>query len=164
MLGLCCCMSFSLVAASGGYSSWSTWNSHCSGFSCGEWALGCMGSIRCSSWALEHSSVIAAPGPTAYGISPDQGLHWQADSLPLSHQGSPLKMFLQCLNIFSIPAALSPPPCHVAFKLHLETAEGLGWEWASCPCLRGNRTLLYINVGSWTWRLFAPLLAAEEFS
>ena len=91
MLGLCCCMGFSLVAASGGYSSWSMWNSHGSGFSCGEWALWCMGSRSCNSWALEHSSVMVAIGLTAYGIFPDQGLHWQADSLPLSHPGKPPK-------------------------------------------------------------------------
>ena len=57
----------------------------------------------------ERASVVAAPGlwstgsavvhglrcSTACGIFPDQGLnpcllHWQVDSLPLSHQGSPL--------------------------------------------------------------------------
>ena len=42
-------------------------------------------------------SIVEAHGlnfPAAYGIFPDQGsnpcpLHWQVDSLPLSHQGSP---------------------------------------------------------------------------
>ena len=110
MLGLCCCMGFSLVAASVGYSSWSMWNSHGSGFSCGEWALWCMGSRSCNSWALEHSSVMVAIGLTAYGIFPDQGLHWQADSLPLSHPGKPPKNLFGSWNIFSIPAALSPHP------------------------------------------------------
>ena len=28
--------------------------SHCSGFSCGAWALGCSGFTSCSSQALEH--------------------------------------------------------------------------------------------------------------
>ena len=37
--------------------------------------------------------------PVACGIFPDQGSnlslpHWQADSLPLSHQGSPSQLFL----------------------------------------------------------------------
>ena len=53
----------------------------------------------CGSRALEH-------GPsrsTACGIFPDQGwnpclLHWQADSLPLSHQGSP-DVLLLCLSV-----------------------------------------------------------------
>ena len=47
-------------------------------------------------------SVVVAHGlscSAAYGIFPDQGsnpcpLHWQADSQPLRHQGSPPKVFL----------------------------------------------------------------------
>ena len=44
----------------------------------------------------------------ACGIFPDQGLnpcllHWQADSLPLSHQGSPiLGIWLHCIKIFHL--------------------------------------------------------------
>ena len=39
------------------------------------------------------------------GIFPDQGLnpcplHWQADSVPLSHQGSPIVSFLNPRKIF----------------------------------------------------------------
>ena len=56
-----------------------------------EQSLGCVGFSSRSSRALEdrlHSC------STACGIVPDQGtkpclLHWQADSLSLSHQGSP---------------------------------------------------------------------------
>ena len=63
-------------------------------------------------------SVVVAHGPscsTAYGIVPDQGsnpcpLHWQADSQPLRHQGSPLKFsWLRNIlpftpyNIFCVP-------------------------------------------------------------
>ena len=51
--------------------------------------------------------------PAACGIFPDQGsnsclLHWQADSLPLSHQGSPPPQF-----IFFKPCVLNltPVPC-----------------------------------------------------
>ena len=49
-------------------------------------------------WALGHRlSVVVAHGlscPAACGILPDQGsnlclLHWQVDSLPLSHLGGP---------------------------------------------------------------------------
>ena len=47
---------------------------------------------------------VVKPGlscPAAYGIFLDQGvnlclLHWQADSLPLSHQGSPEYIILMC--------------------------------------------------------------------
>ena len=76
----------SLVAASGGHSS-----SLCAGLSLSRPLLlrstrsGCAG------------SVVVAHGPScsvACGIFPDQGsnpcpVHWQADSQPLRHQGSP---------------------------------------------------------------------------
>ena len=51
--------------------------------------------------------VIVAHGPScsaACGILPDQGLnpcplHWQADSQPLHHQGSPLIVVLICISL-----------------------------------------------------------------
>ena len=76
----------SLVAASGGHSS-----SRCTGLSLLRpfllWGTG----FRCP------GSVVVAHRPScsaACGIFPDQGsnpcpLHWQADSQPLRHQGSP---------------------------------------------------------------------------
>ena len=71
----------SAVVASGGHSS-----SRCTGLSLSRPLL-----LRST------GSVIVAHGPsrsTACGIFPDQGsnpcpLHWQADSQPLHHQGSP---------------------------------------------------------------------------
>ena len=77
---------FSLVVASGGHSS-----SRCMGLSLSRPLL-----LR-STGSRRAGSVIVAHGPscsTACGISPDQGLnlcplHWQADSQPLRHQGSP---------------------------------------------------------------------------
>ena len=80
MLGL------SLVAASGGHSS-----SRCAGLSL-SWPL-----LLQSTASTCAGSVIVAHGPScsaACGIFPDQGsnlcpLHWQADSQPLRHQGSP---------------------------------------------------------------------------
>ena len=76
----------SLVAASGGHSS-----SRCAGLSLSRPLL-----LR-STGSRRTSSVIVAHGPrcsAACGILPDQGsnpcpLHWQADSQPLHHQGSP---------------------------------------------------------------------------
>ena len=45
-LGLHCRTGFSLVSASGGYSSGRAQASHCGGFSyCGAWAIGCKGSV-----------------------------------------------------------------------------------------------------------------------
>ena len=54
--------------------------------------------ITVASPVVEHGSVAVVPGlrcSTVCGIFPDQGLNlsllcWQADSLPLSHQGSPV--------------------------------------------------------------------------
>ena len=74
------------VAASGGHSS-----SRCAGLSLLRPLL-----LR-STGSRRTGSVIVAHGPScsaACGIFPDQGsnpcpLHWQADSQPLRHQGSP---------------------------------------------------------------------------
>ena len=74
------------VAASGGHSS-----SRCAGLSVSRPL-----SLR-STGSRRAGSAIVAHGPsrsTARGILPDQGpnprpLHWQADSQPLRHQGSP---------------------------------------------------------------------------
>ena len=80
----------SLVAASGGHSS-----SRCMGLSLSRpLLLRSMGFRR-------SGSVVVAHGPScsvACGIFPDQGsnpcpLHWQADSQPPRHQGSPLFCF-----------------------------------------------------------------------
>ena len=76
----------SLVVASGGHSS-----SRCAGLSL-SWPL-----LLRSTGSRCAGSVIVAHGPScsaACGIFPDQGsnpcpLHWQADSQPLRHQGSP---------------------------------------------------------------------------
>ena len=80
----------SLVVASRGHSS-----SRCAGLSLSQprllWSTG----------SRLAGSVIVAHGPScsaACGIFPDQGsnpcpLHWQADSQPLRHQGSPLISF-----------------------------------------------------------------------
>ena len=96
----------SLVVASGGHSS-----SRCGGHSSSR--CGGHSSSRCACLSLSRplllrgtgsrcaGSVVVAHGPScsaACGIFPDQGsnprpLHWQADSQPLRHQGSPLVLF-----------------------------------------------------------------------
>ena len=81
----------SLVGASGGHSS-----SRCAGLSLSRPFL-----LR-STGSRRAGSVIVAQGPScsaAREIFPDQGsnpcpLHWQADSQPLHHQGSPAGFFL----------------------------------------------------------------------
>ena len=82
----------SLVAASGDHSS-----SRCAGLSPSRPLLLRSTGSRCA------GSAIVAHGPScsaACGIFPDQGsnprpLHWQADSQPLRHQGSPWLCFLK---------------------------------------------------------------------
>ena len=86
----------SLVVASGDHSS-----SQCAGLSL-SWPL----SLR-STGSRRAGSVVVAHGPScsaACGIFPDQGsnpcpLHWQADSQPLRHQGSPVGRFLITVSI-----------------------------------------------------------------
>ena len=85
----------SLVAASGGHSS-----SLCAGLSPSRPLL-----LRSTS-SRRAGSAVVAHGPSrsaARGILPDQGsnpcpLHWQADSQPLRHQGSPT--FFDVILIF----------------------------------------------------------------
>ena len=77
----------SLAAASGGHSS-----SRCAGLSLSRpLLLRSTGSRRAGSAVVAHGPSCSA----ACGILPDQGsnpcpLHWQADSQPLRHQGSPI--------------------------------------------------------------------------
>ena len=85
----------SLVRASGGHSS-----SRFAGLSL-SWPL-----LLQSTGSRRAGSAVVAHGPscsTACGIFPDQGsnpcpLHWQADSQPLCHQGSPMTLFELCFS------------------------------------------------------------------
>ena len=81
------------VVESGGHSS-----SWCAGLSLSR-------PLPLRSTGSRHAgSVVVAHGPirsTACGIFPEQGsnpcpLHWQADSQPLRHQGSPVLPFIEC--------------------------------------------------------------------
>ena len=93
-------LGLSLVAASGGHSS-----SWCTGLSL-SWPL-----LLRSTCSRRAGSVVVAHGPScsaACRIFPDQGsnpcpLHWQADSQPLRHQGSP-----RGSKFFSAHTQLSP--------------------------------------------------------
>ena len=96
-----CARGLSLVAASGGHSS-----SRCAGLSLSRPLL-----LR-STGSRRAGSVIVAHGPScsaACGTVPDQGsnpcpLHWQADSQPLRHQGSPQTFFFfEDLKEFTFP-------------------------------------------------------------
>ena len=110
VLGLHCSMDFSLVVESGvtllqQYAG----SSRCSGFSRCEaqvlWRAGSVAAARglsgCSFWALEHRLKNCGAWlccSKACGIFPHQRLnpcllHWQVDSLPLSHQ-KPQNIFI----------------------------------------------------------------------
>ena len=93
-----------LVVASGGHSS-----SRCAGLSLSRPLL-----LR-STGSRRAGSVVVAHGPSrsaACGIFPDRGPnpcppHWQADSQPLRHQGSPAAHFC---GQFTFKARHSPRP------------------------------------------------------
>ena len=93
----------SLVAASGGHSS-----SRCAGLSLSRpLLLRSTGSRRAGSAIVAHGLSFSA----ACGIFPDQGsnpcpLHWQADSQPLRHQGSPSWKLLSLLHFSTIQSWL----------------------------------------------------------
>ena len=104
----------SLVAASGDHSS-----SRCASLSL-SWPL-----LLRSTGSRRAGSVIVAHGPscsTACGIFPDQGLnpcplHWQADSQPLCHQGSPQHHFRHLLRPYkSAPISFADPMFIYAFQ------------------------------------------------
>ena len=116
---ICCCMSFLLVAASGGYSL----------------VVVCGLLIMVASLVAEHrvwslGSTVEAQGlrcSSAGGIFPDQGLnpcllHWQADSLPLKHQESPLTPFLLSVSIslLNLPAYFHLPAEYFVTKIHFQ--------------------------------------------
>ena len=116
-------------------SSYSTWTCHFSGYSCyrarvlGTWVSVVMadGLSSCGSWALAHKLSYSK----ACGILLDQGLnlcllHWQADSLLLSHQGSPHKFLFFSLYISYIHSWVSYKwnhtlciPCVWVFAQHV---------------------------------------------
>ena len=133
MLGLRCCVGFSLAVASGvcslvaglglllavaalimEHQLWGVWAS----------VLAASGLRSHGSQTLGHSRNSGAHGlgcSAARGIFLDQGVnrvswHRQADSLPLSHQGSPWTLFLQSTG------STVQPACSV----HTARALGLG--------------------------------------
>ena len=103
VLGLCCCMGFSLVVVSGGYSlvlvcgfliAVASLVAELGLSGTQALVIWLMGS-RAQAQSLRCTRLVA---PWYCGVFPVQGsnpclLHWQADSLPLRHQGSPPALF-----------------------------------------------------------------------
>ena len=104
----------SLVVASGGHSS-----SRCAGLSLSRpLLLRSTGSRHAGSVVVAHGSSCSA----ACGIFPDQGsnpcpLHWQADSQPLRHQGSPTACsYIPRILLFDLEGCFrSPSECVLSF-------------------------------------------------
>ena len=92
VLGLCCCMGFSVVTATGVILSIVSLH----------WLLIVVASLVAKHGRYSTGSVVVVHGfnrSAACGIFPDQGsnlclLHWQVNSLPLSQQGSPWSFLL----------------------------------------------------------------------
>ena len=129
--------------ASGGHSS-----SQCAGLSLSQPLL-----LR-STGSRRAGSVVVAHGPScsvACGVFPDQGsnpcpLHWQADSQPPRHQGSPLFSFLLVWREWLLPSFLhvqlktaSPPASFLKTctmkKLQQEIHMDTWGVWGRCCCM-----------------------------
>ena len=132
--------------------------------SCGKWGplfIAMRGPLLLRSTGSRGAgSVIVAHGPScsaACGIFPDQGsnpcpLHWQADSQPLRHQGSPVASFYATSRVgpysedTSAPSVLGPAildvldsacilPVYVKWllvKAIFILAILLCWRWVNC--------------------------------
>ena len=121
----------SLVVASGGH-----YSSQCTGLS-----LSRLLSLR-STGSRRAGSVVVAHGPScsaACGILPDQGsnpcpLHWQVDSQPLRHQGSPtflVLLFLLFLILFPISSFLFFNSHQKGLETHFLMDHRFWWLWVS---------------------------------
>ena len=106
------CEGLSPVVASGGHSSL-----RCAGLSPSRpLLLWSTGSRRAGSATVAHGPSRSA----ACGIPPDQGsnpcpLHWQADSQPLRHQGSPTCIFKGIKSFFFFNWGIVALQCCVSF-------------------------------------------------
>ena len=119
------------VVASGGHSS-----SWCTGLSPSRPLL-----LR-STGSRRAGSVIVAHGPscsTACGIFPDQGsnpcpLHWQADSQPLRHQGSPSAICFCCKAWRWFNYHIQFLKCvHWRCKRPIQNHHSRTWDWYRPP-------------------------------
>ena len=155
----------SLVAASGGHSS--SWSA---GLSLSlPLLVRSTGSRRAGSVAVAHEPSCSV----ACGIFPDQGsnpcpLHWQADSQPLCHQGSPLISFLflslldsSTLSPNHLPSWISAHPSSTLFPslfIHLLFSKGFhcvdrgALHWGTYLHLM---TFLYL-LHAFPFHLFTP--------
>ena len=151
----------SLVVVSGGHSS-----SRCAGLSLSRpLPLRSTGSRRAGSAVVAHGPSCSA----ACGIPPDQGLnpcplHWQADSQPLGHQGSPSSWvfiwFCQMLFLYLLiwSCAFSFLACSydvtlINFqKVYLPCIPGINPTWSWCIILFID-IWIYLLIFCWRFLL-----------
>ena len=164
LLGLHCCLGFSLVAVHRGYSL-----SQCAGFSLhGDlpadfssrraWAPGCTCFSTSSSQVLEHKLSSHFHGLSCSAVCGnflDQGsnpwlLHWQADSLLLSHLGSPVLIVIRlllwdgyhtcmCAKLLqSCPTLCDPMDCSLPGSFVHGILQAGVLEWVAVSSSRGS--------------------------
>ena len=106
------------------------------------------GSRRAGSAVVAHGASCS----TACGIFPDQGsnpcpLHWQADSQPLRHQGSPVLEFLNVTLQILGRARVKPIPAQCSFPQTLRSQGRPSLPqvcvWLPCPLYV---TLIHMHV------------------
>ena len=119
-----------------------------------------------------------------YGIFLDQGsnlclLHWQADSLPLSHQGSPTSTFFRRLRVLFMPPACrvgefgfwSQPTrccilnillvCFVQWTQEQQTPPWVFvWELSTIIQLEGLVHCLHVKSTGYVWAIVLVIMKA----
>ena len=160
MLGLCCCAGFSLDAEREGCSLVGVCRLLIAMASrCGAQVLGCVSFSSCTSQAPRApAQTHVAHGfscSVAHGIFLDQGsnlclLYWQTNSLPLSHQGSPIISFsMLCfyfhpsLKYFLISLLVSSLSC--SFQIVLFNL-----------CIFENVSAFLLSFACWPYCYFFP--------
>ena len=143
----------SLVAASGGHSS-----SWCVGLSL-SWPL-----LLRSTGSRRAGSVVVAHGPScsaACRIFPDQGsnprpLHWQADSQPLRHQGSPNMVLLVIVKSRWDYGYFTISSFHLSIFSNFSLMSSGAFEKES-----NEKNCILTKTGAWLWLL--KFNHAQEF-
>ena len=105
----------------------------------------------CSSWAPENklsSCSTWSSCSTACGIFLDQGLtpcllHWQADSLPLNHQGAP-HFYMYNRVLFAVDLQKV-----IILQNWSSATLGFPWMWYSCTLLSQFFNQVYCIWGNW---------------
>ena len=129
------------LAESGGHSS-----SRCVGLSLSRpLLLRSTGSRRAGSVVLAHGLGCSA----ACGIFPDQGsnlcpLHWQADSQPLHHQGSPCPIIL--IEASKKPSQCSPRDCFTRENGRMKSSHIIQTHTILMSFLKGKSTIIFFSL------------------